>query len=336
MKFSIASWVVLANAQYFQLNDKIVPPGYHALAAVARFFIYARDKQTVIHGNVSSNGEYIPPIGWGIWDKKYSLPAKIIAHDLGYTPSNSNYSISDNHHLQLAIMEYNTFWEKFIPYQQVNHFCCTQDDVDRHDCETKDTFFMPKNIRDQVYVTNIPISSSRKPARQVGDYFVPKTGIYFLLVVNCGQELPSGAFTGAVMGRGLHGYLSGIDVPKIQLYAVLTIIYSVIAIFWGLWSIRHKRQLIVLHHLIGMVISLGLIEQFTWLLHLSWANVVVPPSTTLTILSIAISVCKNVSTCLLVLVAALGLGITRPTLEKTTVAKLWVGVIFLGILEAMR
>eukprot|EP01054_Gregarina_sp_Poly1_P001918 Gregarina_sp_Poly_1__1917@NODE_14_length_23033_cov_86_212880_g12_i0_p3_GENE_NODE_14_length_23033_cov_86_212880_g12_i0NODE_14_length_23033_cov_86_212880_g12_i0_p3_ORF_typecomplete_len547_score61_46Lung_7TM_R/PF06814_13/8_3e54GpcrRhopsn4/PF10192_9/0_35_NODE_14_length_23033_cov_86_212880_g12_i02005221692 len=329
-----------ASAQYFPLQHTR-PPISHALSTVARFFMYAKTSTGEANAflghptaHIPQAGEPMPSFGWGLWDKSYSLPAKIVAHDLGYVVSDRK-AAYDRVFLDLAVMDYNTFWDKFIPHQSNNHFCCTKADVDRGDCEEEHGLLLPADIKNEIFLSKIPVGRALAEGSEA-DFHIAKSGIYFLMLVNCGVNVPDGYFRGAVIARGAHGYLSGMDVPKIRLYAIGTVCYAGLGLFWVIWIIRYYRQLILLHHLIGGVIALSFIEQVAWYIDLSWANVITPPSNFLIALAIVTSVVRNVSTCVLILLASLGLCITRPSLERGTKVKLWAGSIALFVLDGTR
>eukprot|EP01053_Blabericola_migrator_P009858 Blabericola_migrator_1__9857@NODE_542_length_7732_cov_201_153033_g409_i0_p1_GENE_NODE_542_length_7732_cov_201_153033_g409_i0NODE_542_length_7732_cov_201_153033_g409_i0_p1_ORF_typecomplete_len543_score59_13Lung_7TM_R/PF06814_13/1_3e54GpcrRhopsn4/PF10192_9/0_062_NODE_542_length_7732_cov_201_153033_g409_i033154943 len=336
-QFLQLSLVAAAHGQQFLLSN-VHPPVSHALSTVARFFMYGKPTGKVdgiTHPTVYPNSdEYMPAFGWGFWDRPYALPAKIVAQDLGYIVNDPRSSM-DRVYLDLAVMEYDTFWGKFLPHQASHHFCCTKRDVENGQCEEEHAILLPPELKQEVFLVKIPVGKATLEGSEA-DFHIPKSGIYFLMVVNCGINAPDGQFRGVVTARGAHGYLSGMDVPKIQLYAIGILCYAALGLFWLIWIIRYHRQLILLHHLIGCVITLSLIEQVMWYFSLSWSNYTPEPSNIIVGGAIMISVVRNVSTCLLILLASLGLCITRPSLERSTKAKLWAGCIALFALDGTR
>eukprot|EP01056_Protomagalhaensia_sp_Gyna25_P004559 Protomagalhaensia_sp_Gyna_25__4558@NODE_41_length_6542_cov_264_111179_g30_i0_p1_GENE_NODE_41_length_6542_cov_264_111179_g30_i0NODE_41_length_6542_cov_264_111179_g30_i0_p1_ORF_typecomplete_len544_score70_87Lung_7TM_R/PF06814_13/3_4e54_NODE_41_length_6542_cov_264_111179_g30_i023523983 len=332
----LALAVLAATAQRFSLGN-VKPPVSHALSTVARFFMYGKapaGSHLGPTGESAAMDARLPPFGWGLWDKKYPLAAKITAQDVGYVVTDNRSSL-DRVFLDLAVMEYDTFWNKFLPHQSAHHFCCTKKDVDAGDCEEEHGILLPKYLRHEVFLAKIPVGAATMEGSEA-DFHIPKTGIYFLMVVNCGINAPDGYFRGVVTARGAHGTLSGMDVPKIQLYALGTLCYAIFGLVWLIWVARYHRQLIFLHHLIGGVITLSFIEQVAWYINLSWSNYTIPPSNLIMAIAIIISVVRNVSTCVLILLASLGLCITRPSLERATKAKLWAGSIALFVLDGTR
>lgn len=76
--------------------------------------------------------------------------------------------------------------------------------------------------------------------------------------------------------------------------------------------------------------------QALWYTTLSWTNIMTNGSDLLLAGAIICSTLKNLCSCLLILLACLGLCITRPSLERGTKMKILVGAIALGVLDGAR
>lgn len=389
----LASCFAGVTAQTFDLSS-VELPGVHSLSTVARFFVWTKRG---IEEYVPSF--LAPKYGWGLWDPEFALHATISSRGLAYiTPegysssaspaeespldgsdknkgkakekagekganSKASFANASLDGLQVAVMEYDTFWSQFVPFQATSHFCCTRHDVAKGLCEKENELFLPRDIKFDSFVSNVNIvdaataeahgliagkmgagqsSGLQLPGLKEVNFSVPRSGIYFLMFVNCNANpLPAGGrLTGQFVVRGAHGYLSGMDVPKLRLYALGSVFYAVFLLVWLVFCVRYRQQLILLHKLIGGVIGLSFLEQIFWFLTLSHTNAYSDPKnhvrTVLLLASIGASTLRNVSTCVLVLAACLGLSITRPSLERSTKVKIAFGAIALIVLDACR
>lgn len=310
----------LGSAEIVSLND-VPAPAPHSLVTAARFFIQAKYTGWNVFKRI------------GFWDPSTAGYPKIeLKNAMFQNPQ------ADPGHVDLVIMSYDSFWEKFVPFQDANRFCCTAEDVANKACAEENKLFLPTNVKKEALVVQIPISSNDTVKSPVqATYPVKRDGIYFLMAVNCNEHsLKEGHFTGSVIARSLNGVLSATDIPKIKVYAIGVLVYGIIVLGWGLCCLRYRQQLILLHSLIGLVIILSVIEQIQWYLHLSYANVFLPPSDTLLSLAILSSSVRNIATSVLILLTCLGLSITRPSLEASTKVKVWSGAIILLVLDLTR
>ncbi|CEM00632.1 unnamed protein product [Vitrella brassicaformis CCMP3155] len=142
--------------------------------------------------------------------------------------------------------------------------------------------------------------------------------------------------SGRVIVRNPYGYLPGIEYPKLVFYGWLTGGYLLLLLVWVMASARYWRELIMLQNCIGGVILLGFLECFFWYwLYSDWNQRGVR-GFGLFFVSLLLSVTKNVFSYMLVLVASLGWGVTRPTLDNGTVCRVQVIVILYIVLDTIK
>jgi hypothetical protein len=105
-------------------------------------------------------------------------------------------------------------------------------------------------------------------------------------------------------------------------YGWLALVYAVLALTWMALSLRWWRELFTFHYCIAAVILLGLLEAFIWFVFYKDWNDSGLRSRILFIMAIMSTVVKSVYSYMLALVAALGWGVTRPYLDRSTLLKL--------------
>jgi hypothetical protein len=104
-------------------------------------------------------------------------------------------------------------------------------------------------------------------------------------------------------------------------YGWLSIFYTVMSFAWLGLSFRWWRELFHIHYCIAAVILLGLVEAFLWWIFFNDWNHSGFRGRFLFIMAILSSVVKSVFSYMLVLVASLGWGVTRPYLDHRTIMK---------------
>lgn len=146
---------------------------------------------------------------------------------------------------------------------------------------------------------------------------------YVFVVASCSNAKVANV-TGKLEVKHSYGYLPGLDYPKLKLYAVLGVLYTVLLVAWLLLMLRWWSQLFRMQFCMAAVLVLGLVEAAASYWFLADYNAMGLRKAPLLILAITTSICKSFFSYMLVLVAALGWGITRPTLDQCVVYKIWV------------
>jgi len=167
-------------------------------------------------------------------------------------------------------------------------------------------------------------------------FIIPETGVYNVVILNCGTSPGLGSLTGKVSVFSSYGYLPGNDIFKVPLYGIISVIYSLVLTMWFILCIRHWGQVIHIHHCLSAVVVLGFLESFMWYTFYSHWNSTGTRNMFLMFLSISLTVLKNILSYMLVLVASLGWGLTRPSLDVATSTKIQVIVFFYFILDFIR
>jgi len=159
---------------------------------------------------------------------------------------------------------------------------------------------------------------------------INKTGVYFLLMSNCGN-FSQGEVIGQVVVRNTFGFMSAIQYHKLSFYSYCTMVYTVLAVIWGLLCVTWRQGLIAMHGLVGFVIGLKVVECVFWTGHLYSLNLSGEASGIVACLPIMFTVVSSYSSYTLILVISQGWRMTEEVLQECTVAKIGVfGLIWIS------
>uniref|UniRef100_A0A7S0A837 GOST seven transmembrane domain-containing protein n=1 Tax=Pyrodinium bahamense TaxID=73915 RepID=A0A7S0A837_9DINO len=223
--------------------------------------------------------------------------------------------------VQLSILPYKDFWTLINP----NKFCSTADDVKAGLAEGADQLWVQKPPRTafsdvNMYVHTVHFASNTTKQSKDVQAIVRATGVYILVFSNCG-DFADAAVSGSVIVKNSYGFLPGHEYHKLPFYGWLSLIYAGMAAVWMALSFRWWRELFHIQYCIAAVILLGLVEAFLWWTFFNDWNNSGTRGTFLLIMAILVSVVKFVVSSMLVLVASLGWGVTRPYLDHRTIMK---------------
>ncbi|CEM16625.1 unnamed protein product [Vitrella brassicaformis CCMP3155] len=227
--------------------------------------------------------------------------------------------------VELSLMRFTDFWSIISPQK----FCCNEDDIAVGLCSVKDTL----------------IGSREKPMYRHGIEYGPhpardrqllsQTGVYVLTFSNCGDK-KGGTISGKVVVKNPYGYLPGSEYPRMPFYGYLTLAYMFLSVVWFAASLRWNTELIKIQMCIAGVIFLGFLECVLWHVHLHWWNTYGYRIHALFFCAIVLSVVKCIVSYMLVLVASLGWGVVRATLEASVVRRIRQTSIVYTILDTCR
>jgi len=242
----------------------------------------------------------------------------LVSHSTG---GKTDDELQDYKGVQLSILRYRDFWNLINP----SKFCSTKEDVMNNLAATKDQLMVQKPEGTSLEELNVYSHTVRFPATgntHPTDKQIPvrATGVYILVFSNCG-DFKDASVSGSVIVKNSYGFLPGNEYHKLPFYGWLALIYVCLALLWMGLSFRWWRELFHIQYCIAAVILLGLLEAFVWWIFLNdWNNSGVR-GTFIFFIAILSSVVKSVLSYMLVLVASLGWGVTRPYLDRDTVTK---------------
>jgi hypothetical protein len=234
--------------------------------------------------------------------------------------------VEDYYGVQVGLVPYADFWTAI----DQEHFCCDPKDLAENKCSREQQMVTSADTRLKLHTvigTDEPRASPRLPVFEAGPYV--------LIISNCGDRTGM-QVKGQVIVRNPNGYLPGSDVRNLQFFRTLSIVYLFLGFLWFCVSLRWYEQLFRIQTCISAVIGLGMLEAWAWyVFYEAWNEGGALPRALL-VLAILFSVVKTVLSYLLVLVASMGWGITKPFLEQYVVKRiLAVGVAYI-VFESVR
>ncbi|EZG82142.1 lung seven transmembrane receptor [Gregarina niphandrodes] len=240
----------------------------HTLVTVMRAFVYAKPS--------ADDPGMVPSIGWGLWDSPYPTYARGVMSRAQLKVSGS---LANKYEgvppVWLTMMKSEDFWGQFVPYQNSSHFCCTDEDVEAGDCGAKRQLRLPRDIRSRVLSAPVALSATRQLVTDAA-FPLSHTGVYYLLLANCmdrGDKVRDGdQLRGDVYIEGTHGFLSGVDVPKLHLYFSMTMLWSVLVVWWMVAIHSYQEHLHFIHNFLSLLLSVVLFEQLVSYITYSWEN----------------------------------------------------------------
>lgn len=308
-------WADLARCQVYTFEADLMPPA-RSLVTQYAFFVYSfQDSPLRAYGQptVRTEGLRAVPAAAGDWNEE----------DLkGYAG------------LQVSMIPYDEFWTLV----DSKRFCTSDVDVYQGQAKKENVLYLmnTKDVsdKDQDWYTfsvpwipleskettaAVPPASKEEPMHQ--------TAVYILMISNCGNY-SAGRISGSIIVRNSHGYLPGNEYHKLPFYGWLAIAYVGISILWAGLLMRRCSDVFHIQWYIGAVILLGLIEAFLWWMFYNHWNTVGSRSTMFFCFALLMTVIKTISSYMLILVASLGWGITRPFLDRSTIKQI---VIFTAV-----
>jgi len=244
--------------------------------------------------------------------------------------------------VQLALLKYRDFWGLI----DRTYFCCTDEDVGKQ-CEKKGELYVKTKAANQPYTAvgiynfTVPFGDARRSKKpNPKERIVPVqdeavTGIYVLAISNCG-DVEAGTLHGTVSVKNPYGFLPGNEYHKLPFYGWMSMVYMFLAVVWMLLTLRWWRETVAIQNCITVTILLGLLECFFWWNHYNDWNEDGLRSHFLYVLALLSSVVKNIFSYMLVLVASLGWGVTRPFLDPSIMRKIQLITILYIVLDVIK
>mmetsp|Transcript_62151 Transcript_62151/g.115325 ORF Transcript_62151/g.115325 Transcript_62151/m.115325 type:complete len:490 (+) Transcript_62151:54-1523(+) len=186
----------------------------------------------------------------------------------------------------------------------------------------------------QVFQLLVPF---RQGSRGVSKKFpIMQTGLYVLSLGHCEPSMKGVKVTGDVIMKNPFGYLPGSEYKKLSLYLSLAFVYVGLGTIWLILSLIYHKELFNIQICIGVVLFMGLVEVSLWYVtYFTW-NKTGDKNLFMFYGAIFASVVKSIFSYMLVLVGAMGWGITRPSLDKWTHCMIRICVIVFIPLDYIR
>lgn len=306
----------LASAQIYQFADVAIPAN-RSLHTLYAFYVYSQEEAPA-----------------GSENKPFVKFSHFVASSKA--PARSDKSLESYIGVQLSIMRYSDFWNLIDPRK----FCSTWDDIPQHRAENPGTLLLqkptgmsPEDAHVYIHTIRFPNTSNPHPKDIRRD--VSKTGVYILVFSNCG-DFSDAVVSGTVVVKNAYGFLPGNEYHKMPFYGWLLLVYVGLAVIWMGLSVRWWKELFNIQNCIAFVIAFGLLEAFLWYIFYNDWNHTGVRGKFFFVAAILLTVLKTTFSYILVLVASLGWGVTRPYLDQQVILRIQVLCFFYIVLDFIR
>ncbi|KAF6814397.1 lung seven transmembrane domain-containing protein [Colletotrichum sojae] len=162
----------------------------------------------------------------------------------------------------------------------------------------------------------------KKP--QSTKYMIHKTGYYCVLT----DRFTSDEYTAVVEFRNAYGELPATQIPKLPFYGGITILYALVAVFWGFLYYQHRHDILPVQNYITAILIFLVIEMLmTWgfydYLNRNGANI---GSKVLLVLVAILNAARNSFSFFLLLIVCMGYGVVKHTLGRTMIWVRWLAI----------
>lgn len=155
-------------------------------------------------------------------------------------------------------------------------------------------------------------------------YPIKKTGYYCVLTSQYDAE----KWEAVVEFRNAYGELPATQIPKLPFYGGITILYALVAVFWGFLYYQHRYDILPVQNYITAILIFLVIEMLlTWgfydYLNRNGSNI---GSRVLLIIVAVLNAVRNSFSFFLLLIVCMGYGVVKPSLGKTMTYVRWLAV----------
>merc|ERR1712194_67383 len=169
--------------------------------------------------------------------------------------------------------------------------------------------------------------------------FRPEPGFWYVTVSNCGDtDAPKGAkfSSGEIVLSNRYGYLPGEEVPKLSFYLYLFLGYVTIFGLWIVLCSARSPYLLKIHHYITIACLVGALEAACWYASLYHWNFLGHRWWSMISLASFGTVTKQGVSYGLLLLASLGLGVTKPRMGSKQMVHCVILVCAFVVFDGMR
>ncbi|RYP31160.1 hypothetical protein DL767_005913 [Monosporascus sp. MG133] len=156
------------------------------------------------------------------------------------------------------------------------------------------------------------------------NYPITKTGYY--CVAAYGYSAPE--FTGIIEFREAYGELPATQIPKLPFYGGITILYALVAVFWGFLYYQHRYDILPVQNYITAILVFLVVEMLmTWgfydYLNKHGSNIA---AKVLLVMVAILNAFRNSFSFFLLLIVCMGYGVVKPSLGRTMVWVRWLAI----------
>ncbi|KAH9430900.1 hypothetical protein MCOR02_008221 [Pyricularia oryzae] len=167
------------------------------------------------------------------------------------------------------------------------------------------------------------------------NYPIKNTGYYCIFTA----EYTRSDYEAIVEFRNAFGELPAAQIPKLPFYGGITILYALVAVFWGLLYYRHRSDILPVQNYITAILIFLVVEMLlTWAfydyLNRHGSNTL---SKFLLVLVAVLNAIRNSFSFFLLLIVCMGYGVVKHTLGKTMIYVRYLAIahFFFGLVYAV-
>lgn len=257
---------------------------------LSKFNAFPQPKTLEVVHFVTVTGESSPEI---------SMIGPVRVNDVSKVPASG---------LQVSVIPHKSLSE----LSEKSQFCCSAEMVKAGTCKTENSLVIPGAFSWDINKAELENGYGGK------QFLLKETGLFYVTVSNCGSDAAADVKfeSGELSLVTKNGYLPAEEQNKLSFYFYLTLGYVGLIIVWGLWCSAWSDVLFKIHHYISATIIVGLIEAICWYASLYHWNYLGHRWWGMIALASFGTVCKQGVSYGLLLLACLGLGVTKPRLES--------------------
>ncbi|KKA27368.1 hypothetical protein TD95_004927 [Thielaviopsis punctulata] len=158
----------------------------------------------------------------------------------------------------------------------------------------------------------------------VNSYPIKKTGYYCVFT----EPFTTEKYDAVAVFRNAYGELPATQVPKLPFYGGITILYAVVAIYWGFLYYMHRHDILAVQNYITAILVFLVVEMLlTWAFYdyLNRNGRNLGANIFMVVVGI-LNAARNSFSFFLLLIVCMGYGVVKPTLGKAMIYARWLAV----------
>ncbi|KAI3398460.1 hypothetical protein diail_9141 [Diaporthe ilicicola] len=202
---------------------------------------------------------------------------------------------------------------------------CEEKQIEDGFCEEQDIgeFILAANATEKSKNLILTDAIHLKNAQPI-KYEIKKTGYYCVLM----DKYTANDYTAIVEFRNAFGELPATQIPKLPFYGGITILYALVAVFWGFLYYQHHADILAVQNYITAILLFLVVEMLmTWgfydYLNRNGSNV---GSKVLLVVVGVLNAARNSFSFFLLLIVCMGYGVVKPTLGRTMIYVRWLAI----------
>ncbi|CAM1502824.1 Fc.00g076000.m01.CDS01 [Cosmosporella sp. VM-42] len=199
---------------------------------------------------------------------------------------------------------------------------CSDDYVKQGFCNSTDTgkFILSKEAAQKSNSLILTKAIHLKSSGPI-NYPIKKTGYYCIVT----DGYTTDEYSAVVEFRNAYGELPATQIPKLPFYGGITILYALVAVYWGFLYYQHRHDILAVQNYITAILIFLVLEMLmTWGFYdyqnRNGSNL---GSKVMLIVVGILNAARNSFSFFLLLIVCMGYGVVKPTLGRTMIYVRW-------------